>query len=343
MTEILTTTLVSSTWKNFVGNSPTCMRKIDLTINGRKYFLNHRENELKRELKMIKNRGRRYENFTLYGQRPGFLTKDVIGLLRSRRGKWKNIKIWSEKFEDENQLREILIEIAENVENLELRNIYFVTSVKSCEAPQTFNFTKLKKLTLCNVTNIQWVFKTLEKCHRLDSLEIESENNEELFKFLKKTTRIRKLSLTEQIWNDDWFLQLSQLKLKLFEFKLKILTADCHMLQNYFKIFLETQADCLGRLIIDATLSYETLESIYRLPNLKSLHLKTSTNAPRLCLPTNYSIINLVLSFRCEESIFIWLISALPNLQTLKICSVDQSVIETARKKLPNLTSIDNS
>ncbi|CRL08616.1 CLUMA_CG021559, isoform A [Clunio marinus] len=106
--EILTATKVSPSWENYIGRSSICMTKIDLKIIGRKFYLNGQYEELKGELQKLAKSGRRYENLNFYAHKPGFLTNAVIRLLKSQKGNWKSVKIWSEKFYDEHEMEKIL-------------------------------------------------------------------------------------------------------------------------------------------------------------------------------------------------------------------------------------------
>lgn len=317
-TEILNATKVSTSWETFIGSSQTCMRKIDLTINGRKYFLNHRENELKDDLKMLSASSRQYKNFTLYAQKPGFLTKDVMNLLMTR--KWSKIKVWSEKFEDENEFERFLLSIMENVENLELRNISLVNATTGYESGQEFVFKRLKALILCNAASSDWLLKSLTNCHQLESIEVENVNGDALINFLQATPTVKMLRITESNLNDEFYSKLAILKsVKLEDFRIKTCSSKTSEKQIGLKKFLEMQADNIKSLTVDTPLTFDVMQTILKFPNLTSLNILTKPDYQLIGLTINRSIVDLTINFDCSYELILGLINSMANLKTVKI------------------------
>ena len=248
------------------------MRKINLVINGRKYFLSGREHELLTEVALLSASERRYENFTLYAQRPGFLTSEELKLLKSRRGKWKNVKIWSEKFVNEDQLEDLLRCVNENVENLEFKNISFIETNKKMKTEKKISCAKLRTLSLCNVINDRWYFNSLYRCDRLEILEVENVDDDSLIDFLRNLKSLKRLSIASAKWNDDFFQKLSKLSsLKLGEFKIKARTSHFPVNQTGLKRFLESQAENMTKVTFDVPLNNEVRQTIFNFPNLNIL------------------------------------------------------------------------
>lgn len=273
--------LVSTSWRDFVGNSTAAMRKISLTIIGRKFFLSYREQELREEIEQLAKSNRRYENFTFYAQKPGFLTKNVIDLLNSRKGKWKSVKIWSEKFRDEDQMKNLFCTFTDSVENLNLRNLKMTET--EGKPISNLEFKKLQSLSLCNVECFKWISEAIGSCN-LNSLEAEDADVASLIKFLKRHPTVEKLSVKYSKWNEELFMQLSKVNsLTLKEFKLNSQSAED---QNSLAQFLQSQADNLTSLIFDVPLNSELMQMIFKLPRLKSLRILTSTAYQLIALPT---------------------------------------------------------
>lgn len=294
------------------------MRKIDLTINGRKYFLNQRENELKDDLKLLSASERRYKNFTLYAQKPGFLTKDVMNLLLAK--KWKSIKVWSEKFESENQIERFLASITENVENLELRNISLMTSTAGYESSEVFEFKRLKILNLCNVPCTHWLLRSFRNCKVLETLDIENGSGDAVINFLDTFPNVKTLRIMESKLNDEFCLKLSKLKgLKLEEFKIKSFSLKTEEAQKGLKAFFEAQADNIMKLTIDTPLTFEVLQTILQFTKLKALTILTRPDYQKNAMTINRSIADLTINFDCDYELLISLMNSMPKLQIVKI------------------------
>jgi hypothetical protein len=331
---VLNASLVSSTWEDFIGVSQICMSKVNLTINGRNYFLTHRDAELKRELQSLCASKRRYGNFVLYSQKPGFLTREVIKFINGRRGKWKGIKMWSERLENQAQVEELLESIAESVEHLELRSIKVASSMESLSSVQ---FRKLKVLSLSNISMNDCILKSFNCSNSLESLEIENGAGEALTQFISVHPNLTVFSLIQDKTNADFFLQLASvasLKLKCFKLKARSsFSPDQSGLIHFFK----SQSNSLERLIIDANYDKELLQSIFELCNLKSLKLSASSDNEIIGLPINKSIVELVLSFCCKQKFILELVKALPGLEVLSIPSDTSMTEESLRRESKNL------
>lgn len=313
------------------------MKKIDLTINGRKYFVNHRELELKSDIENLTNSARRYQNITFYAQLPGFLTDDVLKLLNSRKGKWKSVKVWSERFLDGNQYKKFVETFSESVEIVELRNIYFVESKVFCNFDNFFAFKKLKILSLFNVKNIEWFLKAFEECKKLENLEVENAGCEALINFLSNFKLLKKLSLTEQKLDNDFFSKLSQLKsLKVEQLKLKTLTQCTLSIQSGVYRFLEVQADNITKLVLDASINSDVMQLVLKCSKLKVLHIFTLISNQLVDLPISRSINELWLDFD-DKNILPSLIEVLPNLKVFKTRSVADDEFLMINNKFPDL------
>lgn len=313
---MLNASLISSTWADFIGESQICMSKVNLVINGRKYFLSHREPELKRELQSLITTKRRYRHLVLYAQKPGFLARDIVKLISSRKGKWKSIKIWSERFEDQSQFEDFLLSTADSIEDLELRSIKTFQSAELCNV---IEFKKLKKLSLCNNTSIECPLNTICCLETLESLEIENSNEESLPKFLSAHSSLKELTLIQDKCSTGFYHKLASVAyLRLERLKLKMRTKS-PIDQTGLIQFIQSQNQTLKRLTIDANYEKELLTSIFELSHLKSLTLAATPNYDSVDLPTNQSIVELDLNFGCNQKLFLSLINALPRLETLSV------------------------
>lgn len=332
-TETISATLVSPSWDFFIGQSSTSMKKLNLSINGRKYFISGREHLLKDELKMLSESCRKYENFIFYAQRPGFLSNEIINLLASHRGKWKNIKVWSEKFVDEEQLENFIETFVENADSVDLRNIKMP---QEFQTKRNFACKKLKDLKLSNLSNAKVFLDLFQDCKNLEVLEIEG-CVDSLGKFLESRPKIRKLSIIETKLNDHIFNNLTEISsFKLKELHIKTDALPC----SEFIKFLETQADSIEKLTLDAKCNDDALEMIFKLPYLVSLHILTPPADFFVNLPVNASINKFQINFRSSIEIFLKFIDAMPNLRRLELSSSEKKVIEVIKQRLPNLEFI---
>lgn len=221
---MLAASLVSTSWNDFIAESRKCMAKVEVKIVGRSHFLSGREKEIVKSLRVLSASGRRYENFTHFAQRPGYLTSEVTSFLQSHQGNWKNVKVWSEKFTSFDQVREFLSTFSESVENLDLRNISIVDTFAftSTQNPGNAPCTRLKTLSLCNVTNGPWFLNAFGCCRHLESLEVENVDDGALILFIQSTESLKRLWISKNKWTDEFFEELSRLSfLKLEEIKLK--------------------------------------------------------------------------------------------------------------------------
>lgn len=321
--EVLDATLVSPTWEQLVSESQTCMKKVEVKIIGRKYYLNCQHQELRHELIMLSASQRRYQNLTFYAQRPGYLTKDVIKLCESRKGKWKSIRVWSEKFVDEQEFERFLLSFQENVEVLDLRNLTIIDPSNLKSSGKSIEMKKLQVLRLCNLTKIPWLICRL-KCVQLKELEVENGCDETLIRFFATTKTVRRLSITKANFSNEFFDALSSFKLS--EVRIKALTAQSEGFQKGLRRFLVLQADNILALTLDITLSSDILQTIFKLPNLKILNIATSPGDLFVdCFPTNSSIIELRLRFNCNFDDLWNIIKSTPNLKILEVASVKSS------------------
>lgn len=294
------------------------MNKIVVTINGRKYFLANREKEVKDALRMLSRSERRYKHFTLYAQRPGYLTNDVIDLLITRN--WKSIKVWSEKFQDESQIESLLESFAPSIENLELRNIYTLKKNPGYESIQKLAFKKMKSLTLSNVESSDLMLKSFIDCRCLESLEVEDGSNDVLVDFLSSTPSVKTLQVTESNFTDEFYKKLSRIEsLKLKEFKIKTLSSKFLDDQSGLQTFFKAQADNISSLTIDTLLNFDVLQTILQFPNLKTLNFSTKPNYQLIGLTVNRSITDLILNFDCSFEFLLVLKSSMANLQTVYV------------------------
>lgn len=318
--EILSSTEVSKAWNAFIGESSTCMKKINLTINGRKYFLSGRESELKLLVDLLSKSPRKYENFTLYAQKPGFLTQNVIDLLGMKNGKWKSVKIWSEKFTDEAQLEKLFHAIVDTVEDLDLRNINFMELRN--HRGESFNFSKLKILSLCNVSKVlnnRWFLEKFKTCEKLEALGIEGfdvESNDALTNIIHNASRIQRLHVTQS--NDKFFYQLSQRKLK----ELNNLRVKSYLHDSVYRTglnhFLQVQADTITKLTLDAPISADVMRTVFQISTLKSLHILTPISYQVVELPPNPTIDEFRVGFECKSELLKSFTDAMPSLKVLK-------------------------
>jgi hypothetical protein len=334
--ELKTTTLVSRSWEDFIGQSLTCMKKINLTINGRKYFISNHQYLLKDELKLLSKSCRKYENFTFYAQQPRYLINEVINLLATRKRKWKNMKVWSEMFESVTEIENFLETFAENVENVELRNVKLSSKFSS---DKNFVFKKLKNLKLCDIKEIKFFlnfFKTTS--NQLEFLEVENNiDDDSLINFLNLHEIISKLHITQIKWDCQLFNKLSSTSsLKLKEFKIKTGTLSLSE-QKDFVAFLKVQADNITKLTVDLQLNDNTIAMIFKLPYLSSLHVLTSPSDDFINFHVSTSINELRLNFHSTFEMISKFIDAMPNLKRLELPLGDKKVIELIRCRLPNL------
>lgn len=342
--ETLGATCVSSTWETFVRESQTCMSKIEVKIIGRKYFLKCQHKELKDELKMLSASQRRYQNLTFYAQRPGFLTQELIGICQRRKGKWKQIKVWSEKF-DGAELEQFFHSFQEKVESLDLRNLKIVELPE--EPDMTINLIDMKRLRdlrLCNVTPARRLISKLT-CSHLELLEIENGCDETLISFIAASKTIRALWMTEVNWKGEFLDALSKLtSLKISEIRIKALTAQAEDFQRQLKNLLVSQADYLEVLSFDVDLGSDVLRTVFNLPNLKVLNISTPPSELILdYFPTNSTITELRLKYNCNLKDLWNIIKLTPNLKVLEVASVrsEKKVEDLIEIWLPGLEKLE--
>lgn len=268
---MLEASLVSTSWSDFIAESRKCMKKVDVKIIGRSHFLSGRQNEIVKALEFLSASGRRYENFTHFAQRPGLLTSEVINFLESKKGRWKKVKVWSEKFKNFDQVREFLSTFSESVENLDLRNISVVeTSIDGFEAE--FSCTKLKSLSLCNVMNDSWFLNAFGSCRLLESLEVENVDDQALLAFIQTTESLQRLSISKCKWTDEFFGELSKQPLsQLKEIKIKSTHHDYPEARSGLKSFLNFLAIKEAKVTLDVPLESDLRLELFNFANFNIL------------------------------------------------------------------------
>lgn len=243
-----------------------CMTKVEVKIVGRSHFLAGRENEIVKSLRALSASGRRYENFTHFAQRPGYLTSEVTSFLKSKKGNWKNVKVWSEKFTSIDQVRVFLSTFSESVVNLDLRNISIVDT--SIQSPGNIPCPRLKTLSLCNVTNDSWYLNAFGCCRHLQSLEVENVDDHALIAFIQPAESLNRLAISKNKWMDELFEELSRLPfLKLAEIKLKSTHRYYPEARNGLQGFLELHAKKGTKVTLEVPLESDLRNENFGFPN----------------------------------------------------------------------------
>lgn len=261
---------MSTSWSDFIAESRKCMKKVDVKIIGRSHFLSGRQKEIVEALRVLSASGRRYENFTHFAQRPGFLTSEVVNFLKSKQGRWKNVKVWSEKFTNFDQVREFLTTFSESVENLDLRNISAVDGLRE-SSDRSFACARLKTLSLCNVNNDSWFLNAFGCCRHLESLEVENVDDQALLAFIQSSQTLKRLSISKNKWMDEFFAQLSKLPLNLQEIKIKSTHQDYPEARNGLKGFLILLARNGTKVTLDVPLESDLRLEHFNFPNFNIL------------------------------------------------------------------------
>lgn len=274
--EILNATFVSTTWNEFIAQSTVCMKKIQLKILGRKFYLNGLEHQLANEVHQLSHSIRRYQNIAFYAHKQGHLTRDIINVL-STIGRWKNILICSAKFHDEAELEELLVPIELSIEYLDLRNLAFVASSIDYQLIKKHIFPMLKCLKIAIGTNCSFHQDIFQSCPRLTSLTIENYCTKSLIRVLQSCKTITDLTLISYDYNDGTFMSLISIRhLALKSFKLKINSTSLQgSSQKYLIDFLNSQNKNLETLNLDIKLSLEILDVVFKMFKLRKLCLKT--------------------------------------------------------------------
>lgn len=173
------------------------------------------------------------------------------------------MKVWSEKFKNIEQVAQFLSTFNGSVENLDLRNISLVDDSVDDLIPE-MSCTRLKTLSLCNVTNDSWFLNAFGRCRHLESLEVENVDDQALISFIQSSVSLKRLSVLKNKWMDEFFVKLSKLPLNLQEIKIKSTHHHYPEARDGLKNFLKLLARTETKVTFDVP-----LESDLRLENFK--------------------------------------------------------------------------
>lgn len=152
--DLLTCSLVNSTWYDFIAKKQECMKKIKLSFshkNCRDFTLLVEVPVMKENIELLKNSTRKYENVEFLHYQSVF--REVKEIMEVPGRKWKDVYLKQINFPTTRDCMSFFSVFEQTVENLKIDKTY-INSTHYTGEKMRFTFPKLKKLKLIYIQTL---------------------------------------------------------------------------------------------------------------------------------------------------------------------------------------------
>jgi hypothetical protein len=344
--ELLALSELSSSFDDYIAISKAAMKKFKIKLAKKKFDDNDKN--------LLIQSVRRYESLELC--QFASLVEPTKEILTAPGANFKHISVNCIDFETICDIIKFFKTFEPTAEELKMTQVYMKSNFR--ESPIPFlQFPKLKVLEMkcCQAALFHEAFVN---CRKLKTFVIKSGSSissqalNAIKNILKSNVELEILGIHFTVFNLIFNENISSfVRFKLKEFHVN----DLYRLPgSYFTVkenlhkFLAMQMETLEVLSIGDWNGHKTLELIFHMTKLKDLTLKGFHRAERwvewkkVDLPTNLSIVKFNLSDMSKNfEIFSKLLTATPNLQTLKLYALDQKSMEFLSSNCKLLTSLE--
>ncbi|KAG5684723.1 hypothetical protein PVAND_013937 [Polypedilum vanderplanki] len=330
--ELIKTTLVSKHWNKFIGESTNLMKNIKINFQE----INVLNPLTSKSLNFFIESPRIYQNVEINSIEPNYF-KDIYSILKSKKTNIKTLKIQKLHCINKIDFLAFMEHLSPTIEKITMNFVFFLPSNEFVP----LNFSKLKYLKVKNSGYDMGLFNTFSDCENIREFRLKSFveshiDKNALINILHRNKNLKIFELSsddmKQIFENEEVMSKIRFKLHTFE------NYKCTKIN--FKNFFATQLDSIQKLKISAVYHAETLESIFKMKNLKELDLGNldSIIHKNINLDINTSLEKFIYKNSTEETgIFNSIISSVPNLKELKMFAFNQESMELASRKLKYL------
>lgn len=342
--DLLTASLVTADWYNFIAKSPVCMKKIKLV------FSHKTLKALTPDVKeMLKTSSRRYENFNLLCQMSKL--DELIEILKVPGRKWKRLYLSNITFSSTAACMDFLSIFDESIEELRMDKVY-IDTIYYNGPKKMLTFPKLKFLESKYIQTLIY-YQAFVNCTNLNEFNITSGDQswasmQALHKMFRCNKGLKKLSIITHVFTQFFNVDFSND----VEFKLTSLEArdiynlsDTH--KKNFRMFMQKQMMTLEKLNIGDWMGMEIVRMCFHMPRLTAFVFKGFHNAedPVDWKETKFhrsiSLTTLhVIETNGRLDIVQAFIKAAPNVKHLKLYTIKDETLNIVSSILPNLETL---
>lgn len=342
--DLLSASLVSSEWYNFIARTAACMQKIKLS------FSHRTAPALTPEVKQIlMNSIRKYESIEFMYHSDVF--RDVKDILEVPGRNWKSLSICRINFPTTSDCITLLAAVEATVEELRMDKVY-VDSVCNDFEQTKMTFPKLKVLEAKYIQTLIYC-QAFASCSSLQEFHITSGDQSvtsiaAIHNMFQCNKGLKKLSIVTNVFTQYFSEDISKkIGFQLTEFEARDIynLGDDH--KSHFKQFLRTQIMSLETLQIGDWMGIEIVQMIFHMPKLKKfvfkgLHsVEETLDWKEVKFHRNTTITDLYLSeVKSRQDILEAFVSATPNVKQLKLYSMNDENLAYISKALPDLESL---
>lgn len=265
--EILSSTLVSRSWNNFLSqNSLTAWK--DVTI----------QPIISDDFSYLVNSKRRFQN--LIAVNISAILPAFLEIVKKPGRKWKSISIFRQTFIDESQMLDILKASAKTIQKLELHTITKLQSTED-ELTAPVSYPRLKQLRIFYHfldDSPTWLNKFITDTPNLETIHITNGCDINIRNIILGSKNLKKLSIAGRFQDCDFFRELSKnlpSRLEEFEFNDILTSSESDENLSYFNNFFKSQSKTLRKFETDALLELDEFETAFKMLKLETLIIKS--------------------------------------------------------------------
>lgn len=315
--ELLKVSLVSQSWKSFIGSSPACMKKLSLVMKGKARRFTSEDKEA------LLTSGRQYQN--VYISDGTEVVSFIIDVLNTSRS-WKSVKVFGTKFPSSAAVVSFLKAFEPTVEHLELTKLQFDDSD---EVETDFAWKRLKFLAFWCSEN----FGLVKECRSLSSLILFHPQDN----WNESTLIIDLLNQQEDLiclgLSSEWARVILSANFEEFPFRLENLTVTISLHKKpsddeKLLRFLKSQASSIKTLDLGDWFGIDVLKFAFELRMLKKLRLSYiptfDWKTVKLAKSLSVEHLDLSLAFVYSDMGLVPILKSLPNVKILYLLTVEK-------------------
>lgn len=327
-------TLVNKVWYEAITSSSLLMGKFYLSIRG--------DWMEKNDITSVVRCSKRSMRKILISDADEIFEEIFEKILARPGSHWTTVEIYGLKFETLNEFVQVLETIQSSIKVLVLNNVKISEPSNNDFKMEMSNLRDLR-ISFCDLKVTVSMLKSAEKISKLELLHA-PEYDENIADYIKDIKSLKKLEMRGE-WFAKTFNKSCELQWQLEEFNIVCIdyVMPEHVITNFLH-FLEKQ-QVLKKINLSEWFGLKVLSAIYSIKNLKALSMFISPffRWNLQALPENVSIEDLdVRSLDVTDEFFnlLILLSASPNLKSLRLRSINEALAYFMKIKLKNLATI---
>lgn len=269
--EVLSATLVSREWNDFLSNdSLTCWKNISI------------QPKVSEDLHYLVDSDRRFQH--LIAVNITSIVPQLVEIITKPGRKWKTIKIFRTMFKDKSDFMKMMQVSSKSLEYLDLHTLACEKEEQSkisAEPPAPFFFPHLTTLKIsCHFLDEspEWINSMIGAAPKLREVHLAHAADSRMKNLILSCPELKRLSLYGKFQDSCFFKDLaSKLSSRLEEFEFNDIQSSSSEDVNlrYFNAFFTSQSQTLRKFETDALLELDEIKAAFRMPNFHTLTIKS--------------------------------------------------------------------